>query len=258
MRAMDSAIALSREKGWALTVLWRRQRGILNCRFDRLFDPLPGVVIRETGSFPIGFDHSILSRSLRWWNKGLGVSREESGAIISKGYDIGKWEAYDAVYIISYSRFHPNKDHYADFRPSAEVSRLIDRETHRFSGDTIGIHIRRTDNGKSIENSPLERFEAAIELELAKNDRTNFYVASDSVETKAHLQQKYGQRILCNMDQADRDSADGVVQAAVELYALSRTQRVYGSYWSSFSHTAAHIGGIQEFTVLKDEFRLAQ
>jgi hypothetical protein len=60
------------------------------------------------------------------------------------------------------------------------------------------------------------------------------------------------------MDQADRDSADGVVQAAVELYALSRTQRVYGSYWSSFSHTAAHIGGIQEFTVLKDEFRLAQ
>jgi hypothetical protein len=258
MRAMDSAIALTREKGWGLTIHWRQQRGILNCRFDRLFEPIPGVVLHECKGMPMGFDDSVLSRSLRWWNQGLAVSRQESGAILSKGYDTRKWEAYKNVYIVSYSRFHPNKDHYADFRPGAEVLRLVDRETEGCTGDTIGMHIRRTDNGKSIENSPLERFEAAIELELAKNDRTNFYVASDSAETKSHLQQKYGQRILCNMDQADRDSADGVVQAAVELYALSRTQRVYGSYWSSFSHTAAHIGGIQEFTVLKDEFRLAQ
>jgi hypothetical protein len=258
MRAVDSAIALARENDWGLTVHWRQQRGILNCRFDRLFEPIPGIQLREIHGMPRGFDDSWRSRLVRWYNGGIAISRQESGALLSQGVDPRAWNAHKNIFIISYSRFHHNVHQYADFIPNADLRALVDVETRDFSRETIGVHIRRTDNTNSIEHSPLDRFEAAIRSELGKSERHRCYVASDSLETKEHLQRMFGDRVLCNMVQADRDSPAGVVQAAIELYALSRTQRIYGSYWSSFSHTAAHIGHIPEYTVLKDEFRLAQ
>jgi len=258
MRAMDSAIALARDNKWELTVYWRQHRGILNCPFDRLFEPIPGLVVLEVKGFPVGFDNSFLSRSLRWYAGGLAVTRQECGTILSNGYDTQRWKGHKALYMVSYSRFHPNKDLYTDFKPTEELLRLVDLQTKAFTQDTIGLHIRRTDNAMSIENSPLERFEAAIQQEIARNDRMNCYVASDSEEIKEHLRMKFGERVICTMGQADRDSPAGVMQAAVELYALSRTQKIYGSYWSSFSHTAAHIGGIPELTVMQNEFKLAQ
>jgi hypothetical protein len=40
--------------------------------------------------------------------------------------------------------------------------------------------------------------------------------------------------------------------AVVDLFALARTSRILGSYFSTFSETAASIGGIQWVTVTDD------
>jgi hypothetical protein len=254
MRAVDSAIALARERNWELTVHWRQHRGILNCRFDRLFEPIPGLELREVRGMPPGFDDSLRSRVLRFMTSGRSVSRAESATFFAAASGQTDLSRSKALYIVSYSRFHPNVDQYSDFRPTEEVRQLVDRETRAFTAHTIGMHIRRTDNKKSIEHSPLELFEEAIERELAIDPRADFYVASDSTATKQRLLDRFGPRILCNLSEPDRDSPEGVVQAAVELYALARTCRIYGSYWSSFSHTAAHIGHIPEITVTKEAF----
>lgn len=43
---------------------------------------------------------------------------------------------------------------------------------------------------------------------------------------------------------AARQDENGIADAVVDLFILSRTQRLYGSYWSSFSEVAAQIGNI--------------
>jgi len=44
---------------------------------------------------------------------------------------------------------------------------------------------------------------------------------------------------------AERNSLQGMQDALVELYTLSRTSRIIGSMQSSYSETAAQIGRIQ-------------
>ncbi len=41
-----------------------------------------------------------------------------------------------------------------------------------------------------------------------------------------------------------RNSEDGIIQAACELFALANTQKIIGSYWSSFGEIAARLGNI--------------
>ena len=41
-----------------------------------------------------------------------------------------------------------------------------------------------------------------------------------------------------------RDSLDGMKMAVAELFALSRTSKIIGSYYSSYSQIAAELGNI--------------
>lgn len=108
----------------------------------------------------------------------------------------------------------------------------------------IGIHIRRTDNVISIKKSPLHLFIQAIDKELEKNSSVFFYVASDSMEEKLLLKKKYGDIIFMSKDESKRSDPEGIKDALIELYVLSKTKRIYGSMYSSFSVLAAELSNI--------------
>ena len=120
---------------------------------------------------------------------------------------------------------------------------MIEQEALSFDNFTIGIHIRRTDHKLSIEKSPLKLFERAIEMELEKEERTNFYLASDCSDTKKHLVKKYGGVIRTSSDPGDRTTLRGMYRGVTELYALSRTTKIIGSYGSSYSRIASELNG---------------
>ncbi len=42
-----------------------------------------------------------------------------------------------------------------------------------------------------------------------------------------------------------RDDPAAMEDAVVDLYALSRCRKIIGSYWSSFTDTAAELGSIE-------------
>lgn len=109
----------------------------------------------------------------------------------------------------------------------------------------IGIHIRRTDNIYSISHSPLELFVKAIDLEIENNPDVIFYVASDSLEEKIKLKSKYNERIITSLQKTQRNTQYGILNAVVELYVLSKTSKIYGSSYSTFSKLAADISGIE-------------
>lgn len=130
------------------------------------------------------------------------------------------------------------------FLPTDELQVIIDECSKQFKPSTIGLHIRRTDNISSIENSPLYLFENAINDELAKNISTNFYVTSDDAKVEMELKQKFGNKIIIRQKQYERENEAGIKDAVVDMYLLSKTSKIYGSYWSSFSDIASRIGNI--------------
>ena len=69
------------------------------------------------------------------------------------------------------------------------------------------------------------------------------YLATDSEEVKREMKERYGDRIFCSGKKADRGSLEGIREGITDMYTLARTQKIYGSYQSSFSDMAAQIGG---------------
>jgi hypothetical protein len=159
-----------------------------------------------------------------------------------------------SITIESYDRFYPTSaKHLAIFKPVESILRLIDERTSGFDEHTIGVHVRRTDNIKSIERSPDDAFIALMENEIDLQSATRFYLATDAIEVKAKFKQRFGERILTTPFKASRTDPEGIREAVAELYTLAATAKILGSYWSSYSTTAAEIGNIRRITVSKEE-----
>lgn len=129
------------------------------------------------------------------------------------------------------------------FHPTARIEEIVASKVADFSG-MVGVHIRRTDNELSIRHSPLEKFEDAISEILVQDPSTRFYLATDDFAVRERLSNRFGNSILYSAVPADRNSAEGIVEAWSELQVLSRCRSLLGSYWSSFSECASYIGGI--------------
>lgn len=107
----------------------------------------------------------------------------------------------------------------------------------------VGVHIRGTGNAESISRSPTEMFERAIKTEIEKNPNAQFYLATDPAEEQQRLISIFGTRIIVNASKTlSRKTQQGMVDALVDLICLSRSAKIFGSYWSSFSETAAALG----------------
>lgn len=140
--------------------------------------------------------------------------------------------------------FYPfDEDFYRSlFHPTEEITTLVEERLNILGKHSVGIHIRRSDNVESISNSPDEMFVAKIKEILSSEANTRFYLASDSETVKTRFKKIFGDHIVTGTKKADRNSVDGIKEAAIELFTLAGTDRIYGSYYSSFSEAAALIG----------------
>ena len=156
---------------------------------------------------------------------------------------------YKRVFLSSFSRFYSNASMYKLFKPIDELQQKIEERTKNFSVNTIDVHIRCADHKNSIIYSPTELFIKVMKEEIEINPATNFYLASDSVKVKQELEREFKDRIITVYEDVSRDSIKGNMEALVDLYSLSKTLKIFGSYYSSFSETAAYISGIEEKTI---------
>jgi hypothetical protein len=102
----------------------------------------------------------------------------------------------------------------------------------------IGVHIRRTDHKKSIEESPFGGF---VE-EMFKISKGYFYLATDDALVAAELMRIFPGRIHCHENLRNRNTTEGVQEALVSLYTLAACSFILGCKGSSFSRGAAQIG----------------
>ncbi len=128
------------------------------------------------------------------------------------------------------------------FIPTDEIQSRINEITRNWSGNVVGLHIRRTDNTASIANSPISHFYEVIENELSYDASTRFYVATDDKLVKEDLIQRYGDKAIISPDFClKRSSLQGMKDAVVDLYSLGKTKKIFGSAASTYSIFASKL-----------------
>lgn len=252
MRAVASAYSLSKKLNAKVQVVWFKD-WTLNAPFDSIFMPVDTKLfkLREAGLWDkmvndrprqknfylFNIPQSILYRR-RIYEKQMAGLKEHQ-------FDFLKWAEGHRCYMSCYHEFGmtDDVDYTKLFRPTKEVQELIDNYTCQFSCHTIGLHIRRTDHSQSIAKSPTTLFFDYADKEIATDNDTRLFLATDSEAVKEEMTDRYGERIITSASQADRNSITGIREGLADMWALSKTARIYGSSGSSFSPMASRIGG---------------
>jgi len=267
LRIMATAIKLAREGNKKLQIYWNRNSE-LNASFDQLFElPLNIQVTRIPLKYKIWiWMRRFSSKLFGFENWYLSLFKFDFvfldsmvNHILQKTLNLQK-EVNNAnnVFICSYEElnYYDLLD-YQVFRPVAAIQKKIDTLVLQFKPSTIGIHIRATDHITSIKNSPFFLFENKIEQELRMNRDATFFVATDNEDYQNTLLQKFGkEKILFHRKVFRRDVSEGITDAVIDLFCLSKTSKIYGSYYSSFSYVAGRIGQVPVYVLNKDELAI--
>jgi len=228
MRAMISAICWAEDRDLSLHVIWTANDPACMARFETLF---------ERSSLP------------RWVTVDMGPMMSRAEMILSP-QDI---ETYaNATNIRSYGHFY-QKDpqrwlrYLRALRPNPS---LIPNHPFLDQG-AVGVHIRRGDHTKAKERSTTAAFIKAMDAEPAD---TVFVVATDSANDRMLLNEQYKGRVWFPAETLSRMTQKGMNGAVMDFIALSRCEKILGSYNSSFSEVAALYGDVPlEIVVEKGE-----
>lgn len=246
LRMIDSGIVLSRDIRQPLKVLWMLTPE-LNCSYYDLFEDSEQFQVVDTepsrwDKMPLpGKLKFILDYSLVRIRHQQVVFQSRLDRLKDQQYDFTQFKQSKSVYITGCSRFFRHERCYQPFVPIKPIRDVIDAYTQQYTSHTIGIHIRRTDHQLAISSSPDQGFIDAMNAEVEKRSDTRFFLASDSPEVNDCFTTLFADRIIWHQKEYSRNSSKGVQDALVDLMCLSQTQKVIGSYGSSFSVTAAQI-----------------
>lgn len=255
LRIMAVSIKLARESGKKLIIYWH-PNSELQADFNALFKFPDYIVVRN-----IPFRFKVWINMTRYSKKIFGfdnwylnqfkfdfIFRDAMAKLIWHNKMNIRQEVDKAknVFICSCQEInHFDIEDYQLFKPQTLIQKKIEKLSINFKPDIIGIHIRSTDNTPSTINSPFELFIKKIEEELKSNPNATFFLATDNENYQTTLLQKFGnEKIIFNAKEFRRDVTDGIVDAVIDLFCLSKTSKIYGSYFSSFSEVAGRIGQI--------------
>lgn len=264
LRAVLSAVSLVEEKRVVarLRVGWSVDDECA-ARFDQLFEPLgsPHVTIAPRR----WTDRPVTRRNLHWpalvrhlfyaaqyRNRPPALAElqsllppkeasEAQGATVPAASAAGEVRLYVSTghAFCDYSPAYVRR-----LRPLPHLQERIDALSAGFDAHTVGIHIRRTDHTTCIAESPDALFVDAMQQAIDADPATRFYLATDDATLKASLTERFPGRVTVQQCCGTRADLRGMEEAVVDLWTLARTSRLLGSYWSSFTDTAAEIGGI--------------
>lgn len=241
---------ISRNLDQKFTLIWEMSYE-LNCSFLKLFKPVDLFSLKEyyISKYPKKF-RSLVYKSLKQvgLNFPLGYRKYIFNSDIEKAKKnnyVMELFAHDyPIFVCTVNQFYEAPDSFSYFTPIDEVNDSVENVKKGFLANTIGIHIRRTDNVISIKSSPREAFVAKMKEAVDENNDTRFFLATDSPEEENFLSTEFPGRIISYPKELNRNSEKGIQDALVDLYCLANTKKIIGSYYSSFSEVAAQIKNI--------------
>lgn len=154
-------------------------------------------------------------------------------------------------------KFFKEQNHfYSLLHPVQWIQDKIDDISSTFDKNTVGVHVRRGDAWNSrlkdkFKTSDDQSFFHLLDQEIDKNPDVNFFLSTDSEETNAKFVDRYGDRILYNQKKVFFNSVCvyepkyNQDDAVIDLFLLSKTSKIIGSNWSSFSFVSSKIASKQ-------------
>lgn len=251
MRVIASGIWLKNQIKGNLDVIWKETEEI-NCPFELIFEEnreFRTIAKKQFSNrlLPTNQPDSIKRIKANLINRLCGVNycvfEHDFANLIWPGKLnlIEVASKNKTVYFRTCQEFGENLPIFKQFNPRNEIRERIEMASKNFTKFTIGIHIRRTDNDASIKNSPLELFIEKMRRELSQESKTSFFLSTDDPELEITFFNLFGDKIITYKKELSRQTVRGIQDAVVDLYCLSRTKKIIGSYWSSFSEIASRI-----------------
>ena len=240
MRVINSSLELAKRKNTKLLVLWYCADE-LNAPFESLFEPVEEFqVINFTSLKDLRKLWYQLTARTKINNADI-ENNKTDGVLNQDFYESMKLPAY----IFTWEHFYQADEYFKLFKPTAELQRRIDEVTKHFTKDMVSVHIRRTDQVTSIAYSKTENFIDLMNREISANPDVKFFLATDDKDEESLLRKTFPGRIVSNENRTlRRDSLDGMYDALLDLYCLAACKKIIGSYYSSFTDTAAALGNI--------------
>lgn len=226
LRSLISGICLAEDLQIRLVVHWNSRNSACAIAFDKIFDTktLPSFVEIIDG---------VLAQS------------DECLSVDDKDRLLSGWDKNSKLYWRSYGIFYrPDMkkwlQHLRSLKPTKQILMKVNERLPPFDSERlIGVHIRRGDNLKSIQMSPIDAFIRRMgELDGF------FVIATDDEKTKKVLQM-YFKDLTFPSTILKRSTEEGMIDGVVDFFCLSRCPFILGSAYSSFSELASQYSGSQ-------------
>lgn len=218
-----------------------------NCRFFDLFEPSPLLDV-----VPVWY-----AKGAQWFQtspfRGVDLSKTlvlTENSLAEMSYTINPSCLADQKFVLfrnCYSDFiltDLSSDEYgakvSDYLNRLTPNKSVSGKLFPLSSQTIGVHVRRTDNNLAIEKSPLPEFIAMMQGYVLEEPDTSFFLATDDPVAEASLKETFPGRIITFRKSAySRAETAAIQEALVDLLMLSRCRKLLGSFYSSFSEYAS-------------------
>ncbi len=245
IRVMNSAYEFARINGLRLNILWIQDWG-LKCSYDELFMRTELHDVREVSKLA-----SYFFKTVNFLLKKIVPLRGIASKMFGYEYEISSilhiTKPRANRFVWTCHRFFDYSSNYLKFNSR------IEREAQSFFEDiydsVYGIHIRMTDNSNAKALSPPKLFEEKMTSLLLQNPNCKFLVCTDDLTVKKELKIKFPNSVITRDVPLERDSAKGIINAAIDMACLSRTDMIYCSFYSSFSEVASEIGNIDRIVL---------
>lgn len=258
--ALATAYQAAKDMGHRAVLLWDID-GAVGIPVEGLFE-LPGDIrIITTTKLPYRQKPVLRGKSeiIRFLSRNLTdkfidccdverMRREEAADTVRDYLD-----RYHRIYLKSFCEIEEIRDNriFRIFRPSQAILKYGGAIFKRITEKTAGVHIRRTDHAEAIKNSPVELFIDKIREVLESGDMETVFLATDDEQVERLLLGLFGDRIIFNpAKKFSRSDEKGMKDSLVDMLALSKCRRIYGSYGSTFSRIAAYLGD-RELVILR-------
>lgn len=249
IRVLYSVLALNEYLNDRIKIYWDCSSE-LNCPFEKLFIcPENWVVVNIQQGFKRDITRYALNRlhlsKLRSLKYDVVIYDEDVSQLKKNNNRLDELWKDRSVYIETcYSFFSPKAE--MDFlEPTKSIRQAAEKIYSTFNAKTYGVHIR-TKIPLSNRMSPPDAFRQLINDMIETDKTVRFFLTTDSKDVEKSFVEKFPGKIITSGEKKlDRNSAEVITSALVDMLCLSKTKKIYGSYWSSFSSVPGLFTGVK-------------
>ncbi|AWI06383.1 hypothetical protein [Clostridium drakei] len=243
LRAISSMIELNNDYNLSSNIIisWKKNKE-LNCSFYELFKPLESIPLKDIKQMD-QISHFYQRITSKLYLDDKSVKNLRQGLLLPRNAFNGIKEN-DKVYIATGHQFY-TKLNFGIYKPLDSVLDKVNKIYNFSNGKIIGVHIRRSDNINAIQTSSSQGFIKQMKNEIDNNPNVKFFLSTDSLDEEKLLCKEFEGRVITQGKKVlNRNSSEGIICALIDLLCLSKTDKIIGSYYSSFSEVAAQWGQI--------------